>query len=1103
MAPPVIEPVPLPDPDTGTPQVVVGQPQTKRTTAPTMRAVLELLADTDEIGIVGFGQSNRVPQGDRDTEGFVAAPHLVLRPAGLDLTIHSIVSAVTGSAHGAVGTRSVVNVAEELTTNDWVNGELRLVQFDYGDSTPSSLRRGHAIVQSCLGSASATTAAGIVLNSTANTVIWANHGRAEGSLVHFTTSGSLPGALTSGLPVYVCNVTANSFQVSASPPGYGAVLSLAGGSGTHTVTARPHLLVKWSSAFQSPQASTTFSSGTPGVVNQTAHGYPAGSWVSYDTNVPSGLVAGTKYCVIPVTANTYNVSATLGGAAIAFATSGGTATATPDVMAFVSGYVHLNDRFNSYDNVQVVTPYQPIEPGDYPTGTPVVPGFTLASDVTSYADAALVLPYAWNEGIDGYGAVGTATVAGLVVTLGGGQTIENNLFAGSFIRVANSKARVVSNDTTTVTVAAWVPAAPPSGSQNYELHLGHHRNNPHHFTAGEGFLYPSGWMQPGGVLATSLGMTYSRPRARLVGNCVTRFLDEAACSTAINGTAVAQVKTASINQLLVSNVAGNLRVQRASTTHDPAGQLLQFEQFARVGYTVLIAGAAVSPSIDGLWRVVGMQHTTSGAGSYIDLQPLDTATLSVPASITGQVAANCLVSRVVWVPKHKFGSLIELAWRMAVGIGRRLIVTHLGVQSAGQIEAGVNNAYGFQGQIGWWDDDLELDWTPSNPNGLAARLRRLVEFIAPRAVRATFGSTRALKVLAIDGWQAETDASTVAGREMAARTVPTFVSWLRSVITNAGLSPYLAPARVPVQWAQITTVPWETAGLGGDVDGLVNAAISKLATFDGFASSVETDDAAKGVDPLHFNGVGEAQNGHRAADALMSLIDFAFQFRLGPAAVEVANEALTIIGDSPNVTSLEPPNTTTQARLCAQLMERARSAVLQSHPWSFATRRVSPAAITSSASTWAYAYVLPPDLLHPTAVLPPDALDDLQMMGTVAAQQTVAWRPAAVLRVPSSQPFKIETEQDGTRVLRTNQESAVLIYTARNVDFDLWDPLVRQACAYRLAYLLAGATVKGTTGIQVGQSLLQMSNALLVQAAAVNAEYQQDVRPEPGCPWLP
>ena len=533
MAPPVIEPVPLPDPDTGTPQVVVGQPQTKRTTAPTMRAVLELLADTDEIGIVGFGQSNRVPQGDRDTEGFVAAPHLVLRPAGLDLTIHSIVSAVTGSAHGAVGTRSVVNVAEELTTNDWVNGELRLVQFDYGDSTPSSLRRGHAIVQSCLGSASATTAAGIVLNSTANTVIWANHGRAEGSLVHFTTSGSLPGALTSGLPVYVCNVTANSFQVSASPPGYGAVLSLAGGSGTHTVTARPHLLVKWSSAFQSPQASTTFSSGTPGVVNQTAHGYPAGSWVSYDTNVPSGLVAGTKYCVIPVTANTYNVSATLGGAAIAFATSGGTATATPDVMAFVSGYVHLNDRFNSYDNVQVVTPYQPIEPGDYPTGTPVVPGFTLASDVTSYADAALVLPYAWNEGIDGYGAVGTATVAGLVVTLGGGQTIENNLFAGGFIRVANSKARVVSNDTTTVTVAAWVPAAPPSGSQNYELHLGHHRNNPHHFTAGEGFLYPSGWMQPGGVLATSLGMTYSRPRARLVGNCVTRFLDEAACSTAI------------------------------------------------------------------------------------------------------------------------------------------------------------------------------------------------------------------------------------------------------------------------------------------------------------------------------------------------------------------------------------------------------------------------------------------------------------------------------------------------------------------------------------------------------------------------------------------
>lgn len=1066
-----------------------------------MRSVIEHLSATDEAGLVGWGQSNRVPQGDR-AAGFTAAPHLQLRASGLDLTIHAIVSAVTGNAQGAIGTTSIVTVAEELVARDWINGELRLVQFDYGDATPSSLRRGHARVLDCLGTASLTTATGLSINATTNTVTWLSHGRRNGSQVFVTSTGAVPSALTSGVPVYVTNATEHTFQLTASPPGYGSVLSLAGGSGTITITARPHLWVQWLSAFQAPQAGVTFSLATPGVVNQTAHGYSEGSTVSYDVNVPTGITAGQRVFVVNPTPNSYNVSATLGGPAIAFSSTGGTATATPDVMAFVAGYVHLNDRFNSYDNVQVVTPYQPIAPGDYPAGTPVVPGWTLQSDVTSYADAALVLPFAWNEGVDGYGTVGTATVSGLVVTLQGGQTIENNLFADGFIRVGNAKGRVASNTTTAVTVTSWTPAAGPgAGTLPFVLHLPHFRNNPHHFTAGEGFLYPSGWMQPGGALASSTGNTYSRPRSNLVGSYVPRTLVAAAAAPATNSAALAQILTNASGQLTCTIVSGRLRIQRATTSRDPATQILQFEDYLRAGNTVSLAGLGQSPSVDGAWRVVEIQHATSGSGSYVDLLPIDANLVSVPGSVSGTVPSGASVARFVWAPQHRFGSLLELCWRFAVGIGRRIVVAHLGVQSAGQILRATNNAFGFQGQLGWWDDDLQLDWTPSNPNGLAARLRRLVEFIAPRAVKTTFGATRTWKVLGIDGWQGETDATTDAGRTLAARTVPTFVSWLRSVIVGAGLSPYPTTARVPVQWAQITTSPWEIAGLGGDVTGQVNAAISSMATLDGFAASVETDDAQKLTDPLHFSGAGEAQNGRRAAEALLALADFAFQFSLGDGAIEVANTALTLIGDAPNVTSLEPPNATTQARLCAQLMQDARAAVLQSHPWSFATRRTSPATIASTASTWTYAYVLPPDLLQPTAVLPPDATNDIQVVAQLVPGPTT--RPTSVLRLPVSQEFRIEAEQDGTRVLRTNQESAVLVYTARNVDFAAWDPLVRQACAYRLAYLLCGATVKGKTGAALGQQMLQMSLALLAQAAASNAEYQQDVRPQPSCDWLP
>ncbi|MEY5098099.1 MAG: hypothetical protein RJA36_818 [Pseudomonadota bacterium] len=1066
-----------------------------------MRAVLDHLTANDEIGLVGFGQSNRLPNGDRDAEGFIQAPHLKLRAPGMDLTIAAIVSA-TGGVHGAAGTQSVVSVGEALTTSDWVNGELRLVQHEFQDSVASSLRRGHAKVLANAAINTAATGGLLIFDTATNTVIWPSHGRRNGAQVTFATTGTLPG-LTAGAVYYVRDVTDSTFKLAASP--YGSVVVLAGGSGTHTITGRAFLLVEWQSEFQAPTAGVTFSIATPGVVNHTAHDLPEGSTVSFDVNVPPELTAGVKYFVVDPTTNAYNVSATLGGAAINFSGAGGAATATPDTMAFVAGYVHLHDRFNSYDNVHVVTPYQPIEPGDYPAGTPVVPGFTLQADVTSYADAAVVLPFAWNEGIDGYGAAGTATVSGLVVTLQGGLTIQNKLFAGGFVRVGGAKGKVASNTTTTVTVESWTPTAGPgAGTLPFHVHLPHWRNNPHHHTAGEGFLYPSGNSQPGANNLSSNGIAYSRPRGRLTSAYVSRSLVSASVGTAINATGIAKLTTTGSGQLTCSIVSGKLRIQRATNTNDPATGLIQFEHLVRVGSIVGFVGMNQTPGIDTFWRVVGLQHATAAAGSWIDCDVVEGVIGSVPGAVAGTVPSGAVITRMTWQPVHKFGALIETAWRMATALGRRLVVAHLGITAAGQVLALGNNQQGYQGKLGWWDDDECLDWTPSNPSGCAARLQRLVEFIAPRAVKATFGTSKTWRVLAIDGWQAETDSTTVAGRELARRSIPTFVSWLRSLISTAGLSPYPADAKIPVQWAQITNIPWEIAGLGGDVDGAVNAAITRMAQFDGFAASVDPDvlGSPKLADTLHFNGVGEALNGKAAAEALLPLIDFAFQFRLGPDAIALANDALTLLGEPANVTALEPPNATTQARLCAQFMHQARASVLQAHPWTFATRRVVAVEVENTVTSWLYAYAVPADCLHPLSVLPADATDDLQIRSATydpTGRYPLAQGPLA----PASQPFTIETDQEGHRVLRTNLEAAALIYTARNVPFELWDPLVRQACAYRLAYLMAGAILKGKTGAAMAQQMLQMSAALMQQAAAVNANYQRDARPVRKADWLP
>ena len=900
-----------------------------------MRAILDHLSADDEIGLVGFGQSNRLPNGDRDTEGYVTAPHLQLRAAGMDLTICSIVTNTNGT-QGAIGSKSTVSVAEAMVANDWVNGELRLIQHEFGDSVLSgassftTLRVGHAIVRSNTAVASAVTGALLGFDTTNNRVQWLSHGRPAGSQVVFAnTGGALPtaiAALPAGTPLYVHAPTEHAFQVSLLPPPHAVALALSGGSGVTTCTARACLVVEWLSALQAAVAGVTNTVDNPAVFTQTAHGYPEGSSLTLSV-APTGFpVAGTVLFVVAPTVNTYTLALTPGGVPIQATAGTGPATVTPHAMMGVTGYVHLNDRFNSYDHVQVVTPFQPIEPGPYPDAATYTfaPGYTFDNDVTQGSDVALVLPYTWNEGVDGYGAAGNCTIASLVVTLTGGVTVTPSLFIGGFIRAGNAKGRVVANTATTVTVDAWIGV--PGGSGSFVLHLPHWRNNPHHFTAGEGFLYPSSTMQPGGNALGTNGYTYSRPRGRLTGSYVSRTLTASTVGTAINATGSARLKTTGSGQitpvvLTIAPYSALLYLPRTDNTSNPATELLQPIDFLRPGYIVQLTGFGQTPSIDGAWRVVVVGQLGPGLGWSVGLEPLDATLTPLPGAVSGTVPANATITRFYYKPVHKFGSLIECAHRMAVSLGKRLVVAVLGVNAAGMSAVTANNQAGFQGQIGWFDDDLHHDWTPSNPDGLASRLKRLVEFIAPRAVHAALGATKSWKVLAIDAWGAETDTLSAVGRDLAQRSIPVFAAWLRSLITAAGLSPYPASAKIPLHWALITTQPWQSV-LVGDTSGKVRAAIQRMVNLDGFAGAIDPDAEPKLADTIHFNGVGEAHNGANAPAEILSLIEFAFQFFLGPEAIAVANEALALLGESGNIVAIEPPDATAPARAAAKSCPR-------------------------------------------------------------------------------------------------------------------------------------------------------------------------------------
>lgn len=1092
-----------------------------------MRVILDHLADTDELGFAGWGQSNRRPWGDRATEALLAAPHLALRDAGLDLTIEAIVPEAVGGGHGGIGTRSVVTVSESFVqADDWKNGELRLVQADWGESVFSTKRKGHAKVLASTTLLANTTTATLSADSANSKWRWPGHGAKSGSVIVWSTTGTLPGGMVAGKHYYVHALSPDTIAVvDGAQIGWLAALTPTGGSGVHTATILPTLTVEWQSEFQAP-ASVTFSAGTPGIVNQTAHGMPEGSTVSFAGTSPGDIppeldLGGLHFYVANPTADAYEVSATLGSASLAFAAPAGPTTVTPRVMAFVSGYVHLHDRFNSYDNVLVVAPYQPIEPGDYPVGTPVVPGYTLSADVTSYADAGLVLPFTHREGVDGYGSIGEGTVLGFVFTKTSGDALDVNLYADGFLRVGGAKGRVVSNTATTATVSSWTPTAGPgAGTHPFLIHLPHWRNNPHHYTAGEGFLYPLDDMQPGGSIGSGnpSGLTYSRPRGRLVGSYVSTnqagFQTVNAGINSATGNPSRCITNASAQMTVALGTgldSGTLAVSWVPTTNNPATEQIQFEHFLRAGYVVLLVNMGQTPSVDGAWRIVRLEHT-KGAGATIFLTPQNPNLVSLPGSVSGTVPAAAFVFRLISKPLFKFGSILEACWRLSLALGRRIIAMHLGVNSSSMFPSFTNAGYGFQGQLGWFDDDLAFSWTPADPNSLAARLKRVVDFIAPRAVATSLGATKKLKVVALDGWQLETDALFTAGRDSARESVPTFANWLRRVITAAGLSPYPSGVRIPVQWAQLTKIPWEQGFLlanplsfpatTGDTEGKVNAALKRFVALDGFAASIDPNGAAKGGDNAHFNGFGQVTNGKAVADALIPLIRLGFSFALGPGAIAVANEALALLGEKSNVTSLEPPNNSAQAQLAARFLPASRAWTLQQHPWTFATHRVAAVAVENTVSTWAYAYAVPPDLLHPTKVLDPAATDDLQVRSSKVSDKYSRRLTQEPLE-PASQPFQIEADAQGYRVLRTDQQNAMLVYIAGNVPFEAWDPAARQACIYKLASLMCGDTLKGKTGIAVSREMLQMALIEVAKAASINAEYQKDVRPEVRADWLP
>jgi hypothetical protein len=168
--------------------------------------------------------------------------------------------------------------------------------------------------------------------------------------------------------------------------------------------------------------------------------------------------------------------------------------------------------------------------------------------------------------------------------------------------------------------------------------------------------------------------------------------------------------------------------------------------------------------------------------------------------------------------------------------------------------------------------------------------------------------------------------------------------------------------------------------------------------------------------------------------------------------VDICNSALAVLGDEASVASINPPDGSAQASHCARFYPLARDALLEMHNWGFATTRAPLALLATNPSTdpyntalssWAYAYAVPSDAINYLEVMDPGAVDEYST--GIQLANTIAGMPNVGLGKYVPQPFEIESGTDGSDILYTNQENAMLRYTRLVTDTTKFTPLFTEA----------------------------------------------------------
>jgi len=188
--------------------------------------------------------------------------------------------------------------------------------------------------------------------------------------------------------------------------------------------------------------------------------------------------------------------------------------------------------------------------------------------------------------------------------------------------------------------------------------------------------------------------------------------------------------------------------------------------------------------------------------------------------------------------------------------------------------------------------------------------------------------------------------------------------------------------------------------------------------------------------------------------------------------VQIAKLALQHIGDRWDISDLT--ESTPEAEQVNLVFADTRDALLRQHPWNFAKKFATPAALTATVpANWDYAYVYPTDCVRMRSIVDP---------------------------LETGVPIKYEVarNENDVKVVLTDQVDAEFCYTARVTDTTQFDPEFVMAFSYLLAARLA-MPLTGERAIMGDMDTLARNIAVAAQETDSNEGIEEDL---PEATWI-